>query len=66
MEYCQGHRIDDIEKLNHQFGKDGALQAAEILVDVFGKMIFLYGHVHCDAHPGNIMVRANPKDPSRP
>ena len=22
-------------------------------------MIFLHGFVHCDAHPGNIFVRAN-------
>jgi predicted unusual protein kinase regulating ubiquinone biosynthesis (AarF/ABC1/UbiB family) len=30
------------------------------LIDVFAKMIFMYGHVHCDAHPGNMLVRPNP------
>jgi aarF domain-containing kinase len=29
-------------------------------------MIFIHGHVHCDAHPGNILVRPNPKDSSKP
>lgn len=26
-------------------------------------MIFQYGHVHCDAHPGNILVRQHPNKP---
>ena len=35
---------------------------AKNLVDIFGKMIFKYGFVHCDAHPGNILVaKANNK-----
>lgn len=29
-------------------------------------MIFLHGHVHCDAHPGNILVRPNPADHTKP
>ena len=24
---------------------------------IFGKMLFKHGHIHCDAHPGNILVR---------
>jgi aarF domain-containing kinase len=40
--------------------------AAKILIDVFAKMIFTHGHVHCDAHPGNLLVRPNPKNLERP
>jgi aarF domain-containing kinase len=29
-------------------------------------MIFVNGHVHCDAHPGNILVRPNPENPKNP
>jgi aarF domain-containing kinase len=29
-------------------------------------MIFNHGHVHCDAHPGNILIRPNPENPKRP
>ena len=29
-------------------------------------MIFSFGHIHCDAHPGNILIRRNPKDPNKP
>ena len=29
-------------------------------------MIFKHGFVHCDAHPGNMMVRRNPDRPNEP
>lgn len=29
----------------------------DLLVDIFCRMIFMHGHIHCDAHPGNILVR---------
>jgi len=29
-------------------------------------MIFVSGHVHCDAHPGNIIVREDPKQKGQP
>ncbi len=34
--------------------------------EAFVHDIFVHGFVHCDAHPGNIMVRPNPKDPKNP
>lgn len=33
---------------------------AQDLVTIFGQMIFRFGHIHCDAHPGNILVRRKP------
>lgn len=54
MEYIKGTKINEIEELKKQFG-DPKL-ASEILIDVFARMIFNHGHVHCDAHPGNILV----------
>ena len=61
MEFIRGDRIDDIEKLKQLYGEP--LNASRILIEVFGKMIFIHGFVHCDAHPGNIIVRPNPKNP---
>ena len=29
-------------------------------------MIFKFGHIHCDAHPGNILIRKDPNDPVLP
>lgn len=31
------------------------------MVKIFADMIFKFGFVHCDAHPGNILVRKKPK-----
>jgi len=32
----------------------------------FSEMIFQYGFVHCDPHPGNILVRKNPNNLRKP
>ncbi|KAF9094925.1 hypothetical protein BGX29_010853 [Mortierella sp. GBA35] len=34
----------------------------ESVVDVFAHQIFISGFVHCDPHPGNILVRKHPND----
>ncbi|KAI1307372.1 hypothetical protein EDD11_004486 [Mortierella claussenii] len=37
----------------------------ESVVDVFAHQIFVSGFVHCDPHPGNVLVRKHPEDPRR-
>ena len=64
MEFVEGDRIDDLETLEKKYGS--AKETTDLLVKIFAKMIFVHGHVHCDAHPGNIMVRPHPKDPKKP
>lgn len=32
------------------------------MIRIFADMIFKHGFVHCDAHPGNILVRRKPKN----
>lgn len=31
------------------------------MVGIFTDMIFKHGFVHCDAHPGNILIRKHPR-----
>lgn len=38
---------------------------AENATELFAYQIFHTGNVHCDPHPGNLLVRQNPEDPSR-
>lgn len=64
MEYIEGVKINDIVTLEAEFGD--AKRSSQILIEVFSKMIFNFGYVHCDAHQGNILVRKNPLDPSKP
>ncbi|UNI16446.1 hypothetical protein JDV02_002878 [Purpureocillium takamizusanense] len=35
------------------------------VVELFSAQMFSWGFVHCDPHPGNILVRQNPKHPAR-
>ncbi|CAD8131573.1 unnamed protein product [Paramecium pentaurelia] len=51
MEFIDGVKINDVNKLKNP------RECANILIDMFGQMIFKHGHVHCDAHPGNILIR---------
>ena len=64
MEFVEGDRIDDLETLKRKYGS--AKETGDLLVKIFAKMIFEHGHVHCDAHPGNILVRPHPKNSKKP
>jgi aarF domain-containing kinase len=60
MEFVYGVKVNDIngiKKLNCSV-KD----AARITLEVFAEMVYLYGFLHSDPHPGNILVRQNPKN----
>ncbi|THH21361.1 hypothetical protein EW146_g173 [Bondarzewia mesenterica] len=46
--------------------KGGVKAIMETMVELFGAQIFRWGWVHCDPHPGNILIRANPTIPDRP
>ena len=37
----------------------------DTVVDVFAHQIFVSGFVHCDPHPGNVLVRKHPDNPKR-
>ncbi|KAI9468664.1 ABC1 family-domain-containing protein [Zychaea mexicana] len=60
MEFIEGSRIDDLEYMK-QHGINPAQVSAEF-TEAFSKMIFLHGFVHCDPHPGNVIIRPA-KDP---
>ena len=62
MEWIHGARVTDNEAIS-RFGFSSP-KIAETVFKIFGDMIFVNGHVHCDPHPGNLMVRPNPKDSS--
>jgi len=62
MKFEEGFRIDDVKLI-----KENGLNKAKIvteLVKIFSEMMFVTGYVHCDPHPGNILVRktTNPRN----
>jgi len=38
----------------------------QTMVELFSAQMFEWGWVHCDPHPGNVLVRPSPSNPSRP
>ncbi|XP_038071512.1 aarF domain-containing protein kinase 1-like [Patiria miniata] len=55
MEYCQGGRVDDAKYMKqHDIDVNKVTQT---LGKMYSEMIFVHGFVHCDPHPGNVLVR---------
>ena len=57
MEYCSGSHITDKEYIE-QNGIDKTLLSKRV-GEMYGDMTFRHGFLHCDPHPGNILVRKN-------
>ena len=68
MEYIgNALRIDNVEGITAKYGSQLTNQYIwQSLIDIFAKQIFLYGLVHVDGHPGNILVREHPLIQGRP
>ena len=61
MEYINGPKISEPEKIE-KMGIDKK-KVAKNLINIFSTMIFKHGYVHCDAHPGNLLIRKKPTAP---
>ena len=59
MEYCPGGHIDDKEYLKAN-GVD-LEGVSKKISQMYAEMIFKHGYVHCDPHPGNVLVSKNKK-----
>lgn len=60
MEWINGVRVTNNEEIK-KFGFSST-KIAQTVFKIFGDMIFVNGHVHCDPHPGNLMVRPHPNN----
>lgn len=59
MEYCTGGHIDDKEYMTKS--KIPVNEVSKKMSKIFSEMIFKYGYVHCDPHPGNMLVNKTKK-----
>jgi aarF domain-containing kinase len=64
MEFCRGARVTDLEYLRTH--KIDPYIVSNRLTLLFSEMIFLHGFVHCDPHPGNVLVCASHSAQQRP
>ena len=61
MEFVEGGRLDDKEyMIRHGIKPESIVTALDWL---YRDMFFRRGWVHCDPHPGNVLVRATPDKP---
>lgn len=51
----EGARVDNLTYMQ-EHGIDSS-QVSTQITEIFSKMMFLDGFVHCDPHPGNILIR---------
>ncbi|KAF9434407.1 hypothetical protein BGZ76_008074 [Entomortierella beljakovae] len=59
MEFMNGSRIDNVQYL-----KENNIKVEEVskeMARTFSQMIYTDGFLHCDPHPGNVMIRPKPK-----
>jgi aarF domain-containing kinase len=71
MQFCEGRQVNDRKYLlEHNISPDQVRfillpkrfisQVCDKIGEAYSEMIFRHGYVHCDPHPGNILVRNNP------
>ncbi|KAG6902172.1 hypothetical protein C0995_003453 [Termitomyces sp. Mi166 len=46
--------------------KGGVKTIMQVMVELFSAQMFNWGWVHCDPHPGNVIIRPHPSKPTRP
>ncbi|XP_064484015.1 aarF domain-containing protein kinase 1-like isoform X2 [Ornithodoros turicata] len=62
MEFCEGGQVNDKEYLTKQ--NISASQVSERLGKLYSEMIFVHGYVHCDPHPGNLLIQPGSDGPT--
>lgn len=77
MEWIDGVRLSDRRGIERLMGEDksasgfaqqktlkgGIRTIMQTMVELFSAQIFEWGWVHCDPHPGNIIIRPHPTRP---
>ncbi|KAI1309943.1 hypothetical protein EDD11_003958 [Mortierella claussenii] len=58
MEFMVGSRIDNLHYLERNNIK--VSEVSNEMARIFSQMIYKDGFVHCDPHPGNVMIRPTP------
>lgn len=56
MEFCEGVKVDDLD--SHKKNNVNVNEISRRLGMIFSEMIFKHGFVHCDPHPGNILINS--------
>ena len=55
MEFCEGTHIDNVEAMIKE--NINTSEVAVEITNIFDKMAFEDAFIHCDPHPGNLLIR---------
>jgi len=55
MQFCPGGQIDNLQWIQAQ--NIDVYDVSRKIGEMYSRMIFDYGYVHCDPHPGNVLVQ---------
>lgn len=59
MEFAEGGQVNDKDYIQkHGINVN---ELSENLGKIYSEMIFIHGFVHCDPHPGNVLVQRSPQ-----
>uniref|UniRef100_A0A914DU58 Protein kinase domain-containing protein n=1 Tax=Acrobeloides nanus TaxID=290746 RepID=A0A914DU58_9BILA len=59
MEFCEGALISDLKYLEEN--KINKHDVCRKVGQLYSQMIFVNGYIHCDPHPGNILIHKDEK-----
>merc|ERR1712223_619629 len=57
MEYIEGGHVDDVDYM--KANNINLNSVSKYISEMYADMIFHTGYVHCDPHPGNVLVKKN-------
>lgn len=57
MEFCKGGQVNDRNYMTEH--GINTKEVSEKISKLYSEMIFVNGYVHCDPHPGNVLVKKN-------
>jgi aarF domain-containing kinase len=58
QEFIHGCKVTDVDKIEAMGLSPQKI--ASTITSFFGEMVYVHGFVHCDPHPGNLLVRIKP------
>ncbi|XP_075554451.1 aarF domain containing kinase 1 isoform X2 [Dermacentor variabilis] len=62
MQFCEGGQVND--KAYMEKNGISPMEVSNRLGQLYSEMIFVQGYVHCDPHPGNLLVRQGDTGPT--
>lgn len=60
MEFCEGGQVNDCNYMVEN--SINTKEVSEKIGQLYSEMIFVNGYVHCDPHPGNVLVKKVDKE----